>query len=450
MNGNPRLDEPTLKDRHMFDYKLVRVEKKLSCLYRRGRFRNKNIYLFGVSENTRQIIRILRTYRIEPDGVLDNDPVKHGSYCSKIPVGPVETVEHAERPQNLYIVCSLYWREMTAQLKDAGIKNRNILMLYEEESLPECMYHAIRGKRMYERLVAQYGKVPVFLCPYTGTGDIYLIGTFWKQYIEKENIKDYIFIVISKACEKTAKLFDIKNIVRLENKIESSYLIRYDMLCPDQKKITILNDSWGQVHTNPLEWFRGYKGLEFMQLFRKFVFDLPDYAQPEHPVLAERDKEVEQYFAANSLEEKNTVVLSPYSNTLADLPDDFWSRVAAALKKMGFIVCTNSSGDTEPAVEGTIAVCFPLDIAPQVVGKAGYFIGIRSGFCDIISGADAKKIILYHARERFFNGSTYEYFNLKDMGLCEHAVEIQFDKSGSGLFETVMDVMTNRREQEPI
>ena len=164
-------------------------------------------------------------------------------------------------------------------------------MLYEEESLPECMYHAIRGKRMYERLVAQYGEVPVFLCPYTGTGDIYLIGTFWKQYIEKENIKDYIFIVISKACEKTAKLFDIKNIVRLENKIESSYLIRYDMLCPAQKKITILNDSWGQVHTNPLEWFRGYKGLEFMQLFRKFVFDLPDHVQPEHPVLADRDKE---------------------------------------------------------------------------------------------------------------------------------------------------------------
>ena len=85
MNGNPRLDEPTLKD--MFDYKLVRVEKRLSRLYRRGRFRNKNIYLFGVSENTRQIIRILRTYRIEPDRVLDNDPVKHGTYCSKIPVG---------------------------------------------------------------------------------------------------------------------------------------------------------------------------------------------------------------------------------------------------------------------------------------------------------------------------------------------------------------------------
>ena len=63
----------------------------------------------------------------------------------------------------------------------------------------------------------------------------------------------------------------------------------------------------------------------------------------------------------------------------------------------------------------------------------------------MISGADAKKIILYHARERFFNGSTYEYFNLKDMGLCDDAIEIQFDKSDEELFEKVIDVMKHER-----
>lgn len=432
----------SLKGKGMFDYKLARVEKMLSRLYNKGSFENKTVYLFGVSENTRQIIQILRTYRIEPEGVLDNDKIKHGTYCSKIPVGPVEAIENAESPQNLYIVCSLYWREMTAQLKDIGIRSKNILMLYKEETLSECIYHAARGKRIYDRFTAQYGEVPVFLCPYTGTGDIYLIGTFWKQYTQKNNIKKYVFVVISKACEKAAKLFEIKNIVRLENKIESAYLIRYHMLCPEKVNVTVLNDSWEQIHTNPLEWFRGYKGLEFMPLFRKFVFGLPDHARPEHPVFESRDSEVQKFFKENSLKEKNTVILSPYSNTLADLPDDFWSRIAKALKEKGFMVCTNSSGDTEPAVEGTVPVFFSLDLAPQIVGKAGYFIGIRSGFCDMISGADAKKIILYHARERFFNGSTYEYFNLKDMGLCDDAIEIQFDRSDRELFEKVMNAVS--------
>lgn len=432
----------------MFDYKLVRVEKLLSRRYREGAFKNKKVYLFGVSENTRQIIRILRNYQIEPEGILDNDKIKQGSYCSGILVEAVEDLEDAKNPQNLYIVCSLYWQEMTAQLNAIGIRNKNIFMLYKEETLMECIYHAVRGKQIYEHLIARYGEVPVFLCPYTGTGDIYLIGAFWKQYVEKTNLEKYIFVVISGACEKAARLFGINHIVRLENKVESSYLIRYYMLCPKRVKLKVLNDSWGQIHTNPLEWFRGYKGLEFMQLFRKFVFGLSDSARPEHPIVEDKAEEVDNFFRKNRLEEKNTVVLSPYSNTLADLPDRFWNKVAEALKEMGYVVCTNSNGSTELAVEGTIPVFFPLDIAPQIVGKAGYFIGIRSGLCDIISGSDAKKIILYHAQERFFNGSTYEYFNLKTMGLCDDAVEIQFDACDEELYKKVMDSMNEVLENE--
>ena len=56
----------------MFDYKLVRVEKKLYQLFQKGLLNNRKIYVFGVSENTRQIIQILRSYHIEPANVLDN------------------------------------------------------------------------------------------------------------------------------------------------------------------------------------------------------------------------------------------------------------------------------------------------------------------------------------------------------------------------------------------
>lgn len=427
----------------MFDYKLERVEKILERLHRKGFFNHRKIFLFGVSENTRQIIRILRTCSLEPSGVLDNDKIKHGTYCSGILVEPAEYLADGKKQENLYIVCSLYWKEMTAQLRALGIHKKNILMLYQEETLLECIRHAKRGRKIYQDLTAGYGNLPVFLCPYTGTGDVYLIGTFWKQYLEKMQIKDYIFIVISKACEKTARLFPIKNIVRLDKKVESSYLIRYAMLCPEKVRLKILNDSWGQVHTNPLEWFRGYKGLEFMQIFRRFVFDLPDTARPEHPVFQNADKELEEFFQKYHLQEKNTVILSPYSNTLADLPDKFWGKVAEALKDRGFVVCTNSCGDTEPAVMGTIPVFFSLDIAPQLIEKAGYFIGIRSGFCDIISGSAAKKVILYHARERFFNGSTFEYFSLKGMGLCDDAVEIVFENADKELYEKVMGAVVS-------
>ena len=64
----------------MFDYKLVRVEKKIKGLVKKGMLCSQNLYVFGVSENTRQIIQILRSYGLEPKNVLDNDKRKQNTY----------------------------------------------------------------------------------------------------------------------------------------------------------------------------------------------------------------------------------------------------------------------------------------------------------------------------------------------------------------------------------
>lgn len=424
----------------MFDYQLAGVEKRLRRLYQRGVLYNKKIYIFGVSENTRQIIQILRSYRLEPINVIDNDKKKQDSYCSEIRVISADKVDEIDSVKNLYILYSGYWREMAAQLRNHGVKKENILTLYKKETLGECLIQAYRGKRIYEKLINKYGNVPVFVCPYTGTGDIYLLGTFWKQYMEKDKLEDYVFLVLSKACEKVAKLFEIKNLEVFQRKAESQYLIRYYMMCREKVNIKLLNDSWAQIHTNPLEWFRGYKGLEFTELFRRFVFELPATAKPEHPVYQDAGRELEALFQEYGLKEGNTVVLSPYSNTLADLPKEFWIHLAKELKGKGFRVCTNSSGNSEPGIAGTIPVFFPLNIAPQWIERAGYFVGVRSGFCDVVSGTRAKKVVLYSSQDRFFNGSAFEYFNLKDMELSGDTAEILFDRNDyDGLTKKVME-----------
>lgn len=428
----------------MFDYQLVRVEKKIDKLFRQGVFRDRKIYLFGVSENSRQIIQILRTYQIEPANVMDNDRTKQGSYCSRVRVVPIDGVEDLTNGRNLYIVCSLYWREMAVQLQDRGIRKENIILLYHVESLLEHYRHAVSGKRIYDELLSKYGKVPMFVCPYTGTGDIYLIGTFWRQYLERNHIEDYVFLVITKACEKVTRLFGIKNVIVFKKKMECACLIQYHMLCPQKVNITLLNDSWYQIHTNPLEWFRGYKGLQFTGLFRRFVFELPDGTKPEHPLFPNVDSKLDAIFQEKHLQAGNTVVLSPFSNTLADLPNGFWVGVAKRLQQQGFTVCTNSGGEAEPAVEGTAAVFCSLEIAPQFVERAGYFVGVRSGFCDIVSGSKAKKVILYDARNRFFNTSAYEYFSLRKMGLCDDAVEIQFEQADEQLQDEVVSRLKMR------
>lgn len=419
------------------------IENKIDKLIRQGKFRDRDIYLSSASDGTRQIIQVLRDRGIEPMNVVDNDPAKRHSYWSRVRVVAMDELPMPSDPKNLFLVYSKFWREILAQLDAYGVRKGNRYSFYKKTTFVGKLCEAWRGKGIYQGIVGKYGDVPVFVCPYSGTGDIYLIGTFWGQYTRRNHIEDYVFLVLNGACKKVALLFGIRNVEIIGGETAGTCLMGYYRLCPEKVNMKILNDSWWEIHTNPLQWFRGYKGLGFTELFRKFVFDLPDSAKPEPPRLADKDAEVGEIFRENRLEPGKTVVLSPYSNTLSDLPDEFWAAIAGRLKGKGYVVCTNSGGSHEPSVAGTAPVFFPLDMAPQFISKAGYFIGIRSGFCDVISAAKAKKVILYDEKNRFFNCSAFEYFSLEKMGLCGDAIELQFHNDNCmGHVDEIVDAVT--------
>ncbi len=426
----------------MYDDELNRVSKRINHLVNAGYFNKRKIYLFGVSDNSRQIIKMLRQYALEIIGVIDNDKTKQGSCCSRIPVISINDVTDITDSDNVFVIYSAYWREMIGQLVKKNIKKSNIFILYKKKkTVLRYIAEACVGRKIYRYVSKKYASDMVFLCPYTGTGDIYLIGTFWKEYCCRNKINNYSFVVISMACKRVAELCQIENICVLDKKIHAEYMIYSHMLWPEKVKLKILNDCWAQIHTNQIEWFRGYKGLEFAPLFKKYVFDLPDSAKPQHPIFENKDSEIKKIMDENGLVSGNTIVLSPYSNTLADLPDEFWNKLAKKISEQGFFVCTNISNVSELAIEGTVPVFFPLTIAPQFIEKAGYFIGVRSGFCDIVSGANATKVILYDKKNRFYMGSAYEYFNLNDMELCTDAIELQYDGNLEEITNKILSVL---------
>lgn len=411
----------------MYDKEFCRVTKYIRRNYRKGLLSGKEIFLFGGSENSRQIIQILRELNIEPKHVIDNDRAKQNSYCSRLKVISPDSIDCPESDDKIYIIYSAYWREMIPQLERMGVKEKNIWMLMPKPGmLFGLLISAAKGKRYRKSLKRKYGDVPIFLCPYTGTGDIYLIGTFWDEYVRQNHISDYVFIVITRACRQVANLFGIKNIELVKDKKYASFLVDYYLYDQAGGEIKILNDGWPQVHINQTEWFRGYKGLYFMQLFRRFVFNLPDDVMPKHPQYKDERRRVDALFEEWGLVKGRTVILSPYSNTLSDLPMEFWEDIVSGLEQKGYCVVTNSGGKAEPAVKRTNGIFFPLDMAPQFIEAAGFFVGVRSGLCDVISGASAKKVILYDGGNRFYMGSAFEYFNLKDMGLCDDALELEF------------------------
>jgi hypothetical protein len=93
-------------------------------------------------------------------------------------------------------------------------------------------------------------------------------------------------------------------------------------------------------------------------------------------------------------------------------------------------------------VAGTAAVFFPLDQAIAFMDAAGYFVGVRSGLCDIISSSACKKIIFYEKDGLFYKSSQYEYFSLAKMGLCDDAVELEyFERDREEIIKKITEVL---------
>ncbi len=62
----------------------------------------------------------------------------------------------------------------------------------------------------------------------------------------------------------------------------------------------------------------------------------------------------------------------------------------------------------------------------------------------MISAARARKVILYDKENRFFNSSAYGYFSLVHMGLCDDAVEIEFESGRIyDYMEQIMDALSD-------
>ncbi len=394
---------------------------------------DNTVIIFGAGETSKEAMGILREFGIEISKVVDNDVRKQGKYCSGVAIEDPVVIKEQWQDGMVVLFYSYYHAdEMASQLTGYGLKDgKDFFSLVKYEFMQNTVwkqsYRVMRGLQLYDKLRRKYPDCEkVLLCPYTGTGDIYLIGGMLQQYLEQESIHNYVFIVVSTACRKIAQMFEIKNIEQLPGET-ADYIVKANMFCPDRCDVLVLNDSWVSVYTNPTERLRGYKGLNFTDMFSEIVFQIQGDLSLSFPDWRKHEEEAQTFLGGHNMLPGRTVILAPYSNTLSEFPNQLWEQLVARLHEKGYTVCTNSCGAKEPPIKGTEGVFFPLSIAAAVVSLAGGFIGARCGLCDIISSADAKKIILYDRDSYFYQGTTREYFSLNDMGLCQDAIELDYN-----------------------
>lgn len=289
------------------------------------------------------------------------------------------------------------------------------------------------GYKVYRKLRRQYGNdILLLICPHTGTGDMYNIGLYFQAYLKANGIEHYTFLFRGRSEQKVGRLFGIQGDSILSDR-DNMRLMRFaHFIQPRDIGLRQLHHyPFPSVQNGRLENFEEYKNIAFTHLFRDVAMGLGPDADPVCPHFSDTPKAAE-FFAKNGLKPGKTVILAPYSTSAQIIPMKVWEDLAKRLEELGYTVATNCVPKKERPVAGTIELGFEYQYAKAYLELAGYFVGARSGLCDVVSSTNCKKIVLspYWSPNLSWLGSAGK--SMRFYGLCHNygrddTVEIEYD-----------------------
>lgn len=321
-----------------------------------------------------------KPYRLGKNLLWLPDKLKNGLQCMK-DHGIFYTISYtSKRVKNVIIA-------KKRNLKQKLLTYTPFRILYEFKS------NILLGYKNYRKLINQYGEDTYIYMGARSTGDVYISGLYYKEYLKKKKMeKQAIYVLPAENCCKVlTMLFGIERVEKVDlNNVWNRLLKFYQFSKKDSLQLDLL--FYRNGCTISLE---GYKEWNLYSLLYTICFSELDINNIKKPVFCNEKEKILTYFTENGLIPQKTVILLPYARWAAKLPVYFWEQLVIELKKQGYIVCTNSTGSQEPAIKGSVSVFFNYIEAVTFVEQAGYVIGLRSGLLDIIESANCKKIALY-------------------------------------------------------
>lgn len=413
----------------------ILIENRIEEKWKMNFFEKKKTVIFGCTIYARDIRDALRDRGIEIIALLDNNPEKAGKKCLNVDVWLPGDFFLRERTDTIVIVCSKYNHEMIQQLIQLGHGEKDILDIPisesgrkfddSEDDFQKKIQEVKEGLVLYEKIRERYGRDSyVFLCPYPGTGDIYMACSFFGEYCRQNGIDEYIFLVVGENCKKVAELFRIQNIETVNELMKTRLLQAWEFLGKEKMNVKPLLH-WGW-RTKRFLRSEHHSQVTFAEMFRYDVYANAKKNKLQHFVPQRNIERVKELFAEKNLRPGKTIVMAPYAGSfISEMGFHEWGRLAIQLKKMGYDVCTNCGKKKEEPIKGTVPIYFSYEEVVEFLEYAGGFIALRSGLCEVVSQSVCKMVILY---ETGFNAASYDYFSLRKMGLKEDVVELTIGK----------------------
>lgn len=311
------------------------------------------------------------------------------------------------------------------------------------------LYYAYR---LYSRTRHTFGTDTV-ICSVApiGTGDYYFAGMYMGEWLKQNNITEWVMLCENKTVLKVTGLFKIfdnhtyvppqqwtihnmRKLIAFCN-IPDYHYFHYAHSSLDYAGLCVMQPK-------PSRLF-GYKGLEMLDLYIHGAWFLPRQSPYDSPVFNYTDEDMQNALEYLKADPQKCVLISPYSASYREHlpPLSFWENIVKHLNKCGYTVFTNCAG-REKAIKRTRKYLVPYNVSVPILNQMGGFIGIRSGLCDIVSTATCKKIVLHpYGGRNWPPGTSLAFTGLNNMGLCNDALEYEFEPCWDNLdyvFEKVI------------
>lgn len=358
-----------------------------------GILKQKKIFLFGHCNATEELAKLLEENEYAAAAILDNNTAKHGKIYQGIPVVPPSAVLSEDADSVIVCIVTRFYEAMHAQLRSLGFTGEirklvdyNTYAEYSlsEETIKRKWKRIERGKNSVDELEKKYPFHFRIFCPFSALGDVYFCMSYLPYFLRRRGKKDYIVCVPGNACAKVVSLFDDCPVEIMPQK-ELDAAIQAELYLQDENAFIAHQDRPYVVNISKALYLQK---IPLEKIYCCGVFGLPEETKPIVP------KRWKEYGDLDRIDKHHAVIFSPYAKSVTALPEAVWEEIVSDYSEQGYQVFTNVTGDEEP-LKGTIPISPDICEMRSVVERAGTFIGIRSGICDVIRTAACRKVALY-------------------------------------------------------
>lgn len=356
-------------------------------------FSGKSVMIFGHCNPAEEMAEYLLEMSVPILCYLDNNQEKQGTLMGDIPVHSPNYITNHKKEDSIVLVVSRYYETMKQQLRKFGYDGEVVEVVEydtfssfstEDEVFQAKKQRVLDGFSVLQEIKSQFPGFFLILCPNQALGDVYWAMTYLKAYQKKEKIQSCAIILVGNGCETVAKLFGYDKITVLTQKKMDALVQALVFSGEKDALIAQHNHYYGDLSFQVLR----EKFIHFSDFYRDIIYKLPKNTTPT-PITHTESLENPEI-----IPQGKSIIFAPYANSIVEAPTSFWETLAEEYQNQGFQVFTNVLPEQEP-ISGTEPLVLPLLQMIPAVERAGHFVGLRSGLCDIIHSAKCKKTLVF-------------------------------------------------------